>query len=137
MKHIDLLTPDWKMDVADGDHVIHTTVHDVGGFLPNGQVNKGLKFSVAGRVDKQRYVYVLQMDANDQVAVLFPPGGDVRQEQAGTELQLPKSGQFTAPMTGAVRVVESAMPVAEKDWPKYLHGREGQSEPSNVKNSVN
>lgn len=142
----DLVTPDWALQYVDAAGAIErTTIIASDDYLGGDGLPKGLKISVSGAVTARSsakapsYIYLLQIGADDNVAVLYPgAGAPADLEKAGTTIQLPvdPASFFTLPIDGRVRVVESSKPVDPAQWPKLIRGRDPMPEPTTSKNSV-
>lgn len=99
---------DWTVDIVEKTGVVSKPTTEIES-LP-----KGTKFSVAGQVEDDGYLYVIQV-RNGHFSVLYPPT-QPDQEKAGTDLRLPATGDFVAPMAGAVYVVEADHEMTNDDW---------------------
>lgn len=102
---------DWIVNIVEGGTIVSKLTSEIES-LP-----KGTEFSVAGTVEDDGYVYVIQVNGRD-LAVLYPADrGQADAEKASTKMHLPADGQrFVAPLDGAVFVVEADHVMTSDDW---------------------
>lgn len=114
----DLIGLDWLVEIATNGDLARRKVSEIAS-LPEGTL-----FSISGTVSPSGYLYVLQENDTD-FAILHPEDDSSDFEEDGTQLRLPADDpRYTAPLTGALRVLLAPSPVSEDEWPDLLDGRE-------------
>jgi hypothetical protein len=133
----DLITPDGELEIVADGQTVRTTIREADDIFPDGEIPKDCKLAAVVELDESAYVYLLQIDASRDVAVLFPVDGKSVRLEKGTRLRLPiGGGYFNLPLTGSVRFVESPEPVSADEWPKLIAGRDPPPQPSTIDNSA-
>ena len=114
----DLIGLDWLVEIATNGDLARRKVSEIAS-LP-----EGMQFSVSGTVSPSGYLYVLQ-ENDTEFAILHPEDGNADFEEDGTQRSLPANDpRYTAPLTGALRVLLAPNPVSDDEWPDLLGGRE-------------
>ena len=110
---------DWTVEIVENGDTVRRLTSEI------ASLAKGTSFSVFGTVDRDSFIYVVQVGDRD-LSILYPSDDQTDFEAAGTQLRLPQDElRFTAEIAGAIRVISAEKRISDSDWAKLFPGRDG------------